>query len=174
MRHRAYAAHAKVLGGGRYGNAMLSRHPIRDTRLIELAMPLAKRRGVLHAHCDVRGRSVHLFNVHLGLAHFLRVRQLRRFLQSRPLVDLDPREPVILAGDFNDVGARLSRKHLAPAGFRPMPRKLRTFPSWAPIGRLDWVYVRGDIDITDVHRPEARQARWASDHLPVVADVRIG
>jgi endonuclease/exonuclease/phosphatase family metal-dependent hydrolase len=174
LRHRTYFPNAKCLGGGRYGNAVLSRHVLEESRNIELHHPLGKRRSVLHAKVHVRGtRTLHVFNVHLGLTHFLRMHQLRRFLTSHAFSRIHPNEPAVLAGDFNDVWGSLGRKLLLPAGFRPMAKKLRTFPSWMPVESLDWVYVRGNVDLVDVRRGDHDLARRASDHLPLVADVRL-
>ena len=174
MRHRTWFPNAKCLGGGRYGNAVLSRHPVAESRNIELHHPLGKRRSVLHAKVHIRGmRSLHVFNAHLGLTQFLRVHQLKRFLANPTLTRLHPDEPVVLAGDFNDVWGSLGRKLLEPAGFRAMPRRIRTFPSWLPFQSLDWVYVRGELDLVDVRRGDHDVARRASDHLPLVAELRM-
>jgi endonuclease/exonuclease/phosphatase family metal-dependent hydrolase len=50
---------------------------------------------------------------------------------------------------------------------------LRTFPAWGPVRALDSMYVRGDMHIVDVRTPRLALARIASDHLPLVADVRV-
>jgi endonuclease/exonuclease/phosphatase family metal-dependent hydrolase len=180
LHHRTYFPNAKCLGGGRYGNAILSRYPVTEARNIELRHPLGKPRSVLHARFRLRRPghgspcTLHVFNAHLGLTQWLRAHQLRQFLSSRSFTHLDPRTPAVLAGDFNDFWGSVGRKFLQPAGFRPMPRKLRTFPSWAPIQSLDHIYVRGQIDLLEVRRVDHAIARRASDHLPVLADAKIG
>ena len=180
LRHRSYFPNVRARGGGHYGNAILSRFPLTDTRNIDLSVPLSKKRSVLHARFRARAtpqgrqmRTIHVFDLHLGLSQYLRKRQLEKFLTSQPYVLLHPQTPVILAGDFNDVWGTLAHKYLIPAGFRTIHERLRTFPAWAPIWPLDGVYVRGDIEILTVERSRFGPARTASDHLPLIADLRI-
>lgn len=183
LRHRTYFPNVKVRGGGEYGNAILSRYPITATHNIDLTVPPKKRRGVLHAHCRVRfrgqngsrprTRTMHLYNLHLGLAGFERKIQLRRFLESHPFAGLDLRTPVVVAGDFNDVWGTLGRKLLRPAGFRGTRLPIRTFPAYAPVRSLDAMYVRGDVGIRHIHSSRLGMARRASDHLPLIADLEI-
>ncbi len=178
MRHRTFFPNVRLRGGGHYGNAILSRFPITTTSNIDLTIPLTKRRSVLHARVRVRfahGRrshTVHLFNLHLGLSQILRKWQLRRFLASPAFAGLHPRAPVIVGGDFNDVWGTLGTKYLLPLGFRTM-RPAATFPAWAPALALDALYVFGDIELAHVHTSKLDDARWASDHLPVVAETTL-
>lgn len=178
--HRVYFPNVKVRGGGHYGNAILSRFPIRCARNIDVTVPSTKRRSVLHAEIRVRrtdgfgsSRTVHLYNLHLGLSEALREQQLARFLSSHPFASSHPRTPIILAGDFNDVWGTLGQKWLAPQGFLGPRERLRTFPAWAPLRALDGIYVRGDAELQHVHRSQQAGARWASDHLPLVADIKV-
>ena len=82
--HRAFFPNVAVRGGGHYGNAILSRFPITEVVNIDVTVPGTKRRSVLHACVRVRGagsgrppRALHVFNLHLGLTHHLRVAQMR-------------------------------------------------------------------------------------------------
>jgi endonuclease/exonuclease/phosphatase family metal-dependent hydrolase len=181
LRHRTYFPNVTVRRGGAYGNAILSRFPLTDTRNIDLTIPPKKRRSVLHARFRMRlpragakgtnTRTVHVYNMHLGLSGIERKRQLRMFLESHPFVGFDQRTPVIVAGDFNDVWGTLG-KLLEPAGFsggRPTP----TFPAYAPVRALDSIYVRGDVRLTHVYRSRLEVAKRASDHLPLIADLEI-
>lgn len=180
LAHRVYFPNVKVRGGGHYGNAILSRFPIRCARNIDVSVPGTKRRSVLHAEIRVRrtdgagtSRTVHLYNLHLGLSQALRERQLERFLSSHPFASSHPRTPIILAGDFNDVWGTLGEKWLAPQGFLGADRRVRTFPAWAPIRALDGIYVRGAAQLRDVRRSTLAPARWASDHLPLIAEIQV-
>lgn len=179
-RHRVWFPNHRVRSGGAYGNAILSRWPLTHTANIDLTMPRHKRRSVLHARARVRlgqgGRrlkTVHLFNLHLGLSGLERKRQLRRFLDSQPFAGLDHRTPVLVGGDFNDVYGTLGRLLLAPAGFRGMPRRINTFPAIGPVRALDAVYLRGHARLMHVERSRLAVARRASDHLPLVADLVV-
>jgi len=180
MVHRAYGPNVRYAKGGEYGNAVLGRHPIVDLRNIDLTVPPKKSRGALHVHTRIRseaaGRRValHVFNLHLGLSGIERKMQLRRFLESQPFSGLDKRSPIILAGDFNDVWGTLGRKLLAPAGFRGVPRPIRTFPAFAPMRALDAIYLRGPVEFVRVFRSRLNLAKQASDHLPLIADLELG
>lgn len=179
MPYRAYFPNVRLVRGGEYGNAILGRHPIVDSRNIDVSVPLRKRRGVIHARARVRlgpagrHRSLHVFNLHLGLSGAERKVQLRRFLDSEPFAGLDGRTPLIVAGDFNDVWGTLGRKLLTPAGFRGLKRPIRTFPAFAPVRALDSIYVRGRVEFVRVFRSRLQLAKRASDHLPLVADLEL-
>jgi len=179
MHHRSYFVNVRFgPRRGEYGNAILSRLPIASTENVDLTLSHKKARSVLHAEVRLPAphghtRTLHLFNLHLGLSGRERREQLRRFLVSRPLLAIHARTPVLVAGDFNDVWGTLGRRMLEPAGFLGPVRPMRTFPAWAPVRALDSLYVRGDLDVVDLVRPRTRAARSASDHLPLVADLRV-
>lgn len=178
-RHRTYFANVRVRGGGEYGNAILSRFPLTHAHNIDVTVGRRKRRSVLHARYRVRlpgarhTRTVHVFNMHLGLSGGERKIQLQRFLDSHPFNGFHEQTPVIVAGDLNDVWGTLGPKLLLPAGFRRMPQVLRTFPSYAPMRALDAIYVRGSAHIVKIQRAGVAVARQASDHLPLIADIEI-
>lgn len=182
LRHRTYFPNVKIRGGGEYGNAMLSRFPLTETSNIDLTVPLKKKRSVLHARYRVRVggdwgnrvRTLHVYNLHLGLSGIERKIQLRKFLESHPFVGLHNQTPMIVAGDFNDIWGTLGRKLLVPAGFVGAGHPIPTFPAWGPLRALDSFYVRGNIRLLGVYRARLRLARRASDHLPLVAELEIG
>lgn len=177
LRHVTFFVNVTKRSGERYGNAILSRHSLSDTSNIDLTIPPKKRRSVLHARYRVRlagrTRTLHVFNLHLGLSGIERKLQLRRFLECHPFAHLHHRTPVVVGGDFNDVWGTLGRKLLEPAGFTGLPRPPRTFPAWAPIRALDALYVRGDLHILRAGAARLALARAASDHLPLIADVEL-
>ena len=117
-------------------------------------------------------RTLHVYNMHLGLSGAERKAQLRKFLASHPFVGLDHRTPVVVAGDFNDVWGTLGKKLLAPAGFRSIS-PIRTFPAYAPLRALDAIYVRGRLEIHHAQTSRTELSRRASDHLPLIADLLI-
>jgi endonuclease/exonuclease/phosphatase family metal-dependent hydrolase len=179
-RHRTWFPNHRLRRGGAYGNGILSRFPLTETSNIDVTFPRSRRRSVLHARFRVRAgnhrrsRTVHVYNLHLGLSGGLRKRQLRRFLESEPFTRLHPRTPLIVGGDFNDMWGTLGRKLLVPAGFRGVERPLRTFPAVAPLRALDGLYLRGDARFRSVQRSRLKLARKASDHLPLIAEIEIG
>ncbi len=177
--HRSYFVNVRFgPRRGEYGNAILSRLPIVGTENIDLTLAGRKARSVLHA--ELRwpapgggSRTLHVFNLHLGLGERERRAQLQRFLAARAFQAIHAATPALVAGDFNDVYGTLGRHLLEPAGFRGPARPLRTFPAYAPLRALDSLYVRGDLDVPSLVRGRGRGARFASDHLPLVAELRL-
>jgi endonuclease/exonuclease/phosphatase family metal-dependent hydrolase len=188
MRYRTWYPNVDVRGGGQYGNAILSRYPLIESTNIDLTLRFKKRRSVLHGVLRVRhdevDRTVHLFNMHLGLARYERKRQLEMFLNSHPFANLHNDTPVVVGGDLNDVYGGLGQL-LAPSGFRgpgAEPSGLRrgeiikrplTFPAWGPLRALDAIFVRGAVDFMRLARCDSDLARRASDHRPLIAEVKL-
>ncbi len=175
MRHQTFFVNVKTRGvRGDYGNAILSRFPLTQASNTSLKIAGKKERSVLHARIRVRvgrrSRTLHVFNMHLGLSGMERKIQLRRFLEQRPFKGLDERTPILVGGDFNDVWGTLGRL-LEPKGFRGPTRPLPTFPAFAPVRALDSLYVRGALELVRVERSRLQLARQASDHLPLIADL---
>jgi endonuclease/exonuclease/phosphatase family metal-dependent hydrolase len=176
MPHRTWYPNVDVRGGGQYGNAILSRYPLIESSNIDLTLRFKKRRSALHGVLRVRhddvDRTVHVFNMHLGLARYERRRQLDKFLASHPFAHLHHDTPVVVGGDLNDVYGGLGEL-LAPAGFRGIERRPLTFPAWGPVRPLDAIFVRGAVDFLRLARCDSALARRASDHRPLVAEVRL-
>ncbi len=180
MRYRSFFPNVDVRGGGCYGNAILSRYPIVETSNIDLSIRFKKKRSVLHGVIRVRqdhdgeeiDRTVHVFNMHLGLARYERKLQLAKFLDAQPFQHMQHETPVLVGGDLNDVYGGLGDL-LRPAGFRGIEKRPFTFPAWGPVRALDGVFVRGGVDFIKLSRCDSDVARRASDHRPLVADVRL-
>ncbi|HTR55911.1 MAG TPA: endonuclease/exonuclease/phosphatase family protein [Kofleriaceae bacterium] len=176
MRYRSWYPNVDVRGGGQYGNAILSRYPLIESTNIDLSIRFKKPRSVLHGVVRVRhddiDRTVHVYNMHLGLAGFERRIQLRRFVDSHPFASLHHDTPVVVGGDLNDVYGRLGDL-LHPVGFRGIERRPLTFPAWGPVRALDAIFVRGAVDFVKLARCESELARRASDHRPLLAEVRL-
>jgi endonuclease/exonuclease/phosphatase family metal-dependent hydrolase len=56
------------------------------------------------------------------------------------------------------------RKHL---------RRRRTYPGVFPVLHLDHIYYEGQVEVTRVELPRTRLSLMASDHLPLVAELKI-
>ncbi len=54
-----------------------------------------------------------------------------------------------------------------------LPRR-RTYPGFFPLLHLDHIYYAGRVEIVGIELPRTRLTLVASDHLPLVADVRVG
>jgi endonuclease/exonuclease/phosphatase family metal-dependent hydrolase len=86
-------------------------------------------------------------------------------------------DPVILLGDFNAVAPARPYRALT-ATLRDAQKTLKrrthkTFPSRAPMLRIDHLFVSPEIHVLDVFAPYEHLTRRASDHLPLVMDFEV-
>lgn len=156
---------------GEHGNALLTRWPVLRKTHQDISDHRFEQRGLLHVAIEVDGQPVHAIVVHLGLIKGSRVRQvarLREFIER----EIPAKEPLVVAGDFNDWGARM-RYAMNAMGMRDSndlrgPRPL-TYPSRLPVTQLDFIYGR-QLELLACSVP--RGPIWArmSDHLPLVTD----
>lgn len=163
-------------GRRRYGNAVLSAHPITQEIHYDLTVGRREPRGCLRADLDLGdGSTVHVFNLHLGL----RARERRRqamLLSADILRDAALAHPMIVVGDFNwwwpgPVRALLRRAMVdcATAVQGPEP----TYPARWPIFRLDRVLVGPGVEPVTARAIDRGEARLASDHLPLRVALRL-
>ena len=167
---------------GEHGNALLSKWPIVEHFYKDLSDHAFEQRGLLHALININQVLVHVIVLHLGLLAGSRKRQimsLMDYIKNK----INPKAPILIAGDFNDWGNALipfmqrAGLTLMDAGlkenkhFKSMPvnRRLLTFPSNLPLLKLDYVYSRG-IKSSVAYVPSGGQWRRLSDHLPVVVE----
>jgi endonuclease/exonuclease/phosphatase family metal-dependent hydrolase len=163
---------------GTYGNMTLARFPVEDHENLDLTLRFSIPRGGLYTRLRLPNHAdLHVMNVHLGLGGYERPAQMRRVFSR--LGEVARRsEPVLVLGDVNDWRNRLVRGAVRAAGFRCITGDERdpgppTFPSRAPLGALDKIFVAGPVRVRGVHVSRLALARVASDHLPVVADLEI-
>jgi endonuclease/exonuclease/phosphatase family metal-dependent hydrolase len=169
---------ALEIAGERYGDAILSRFPLRVVR----AGPLPtltkgiwpEPRGVLWVSVECDGGPVQVLNTHLGLSGRERAAQAETLLGPDWLGHPDCTEPRVLCGDFNawPLSPAYRRLHDAlPEAKERRGRGLSTFPSRWPLLRLDHVFHSPDLAVSDVRVPRTRLTRLASDHLPLIVEV---
>ncbi len=175
-------AQAHILKVGSYGNATLSKFPIRKRRVIDLRQGWRKQRNCLYTRImPPRFRSgIHVFNWHLGLSAQERTSQIKKILHSGTLRDLNASSAVLLAGDCNDWRNLLfPSAGIQNAGFQAWSehgqrKHIRTYPSNAAIGSLDKFFWRGRLRNEHIHTSKIKLAEVASDHLPLIAEFRLG
>jgi len=173
--HSVFQANVRV-GGGGYGNLVLSRWPVASRHRISLRQGVRKPRGAQLLVIDSPEGGFHLVHTHLGLAEAERRWQVDRLL-GHMLFRSAEAHPTLMVGDFNDWRDTLSRKRFTAAGFRQVtspPSRFRTFPAWMAIGALDKAFVRGGIDVRHARVVRTSLAKAASDHLPLVIDFHLG
>jgi endonuclease/exonuclease/phosphatase family metal-dependent hydrolase len=158
-------------GSGTYGNAVLTRLPVLSSVRCDLSCDGREPRGCLRVDLDLDHTAVHVFNCHFGLAFHERRAQLALlagFLQAA-----DCEGPRLLVGDFNEWHRGPVTRGLRREFSSPMRRMRRTHPALFPLFRLDRIYWDVELQGEEFHVHRSRLARVASDHLPVVARLRV-
>jgi endonuclease/exonuclease/phosphatase family metal-dependent hydrolase len=153
---------------GPFGNALLTALPVRSMRRIDLSVPDYEPRGALDVELQADGVILRVVATHLGLKPHERRHQVRRLLES---VSHDDRSITVLLGDINEwfvYGRPLRWLH---ARFGRMPH-VRSWPSFLPIFALDRVWVHPQRNLARLDTVVTPESRVASDHLPVVANLR--
>jgi endonuclease/exonuclease/phosphatase family metal-dependent hydrolase len=152
----------------RYGNAVLSRLPVRMARTLDLSFHRREPRGALDADIECAGRLVRVVATHLGLSASERSTQVRTLLAAFDNSDL----PVILVGDINEWFVRGRALRALVSHFRRAPAP-RTFPTFCPMFALDRIWMHPGEYLVDVAVHRSALARQASDHYPLVARIRM-
>jgi endonuclease/exonuclease/phosphatase family metal-dependent hydrolase len=52
-------------------------------------------------------------------------------------------------------------------------RRRRTYPGILPVLHLDHIYYEGNVEVVKLDLPRTRLSLMASDHLPLVAELRV-
>ena len=157
--------------GASYGNALLTRLPVYTVERIDMSVRGREPRGALHVIMGRGQLTIEVLATHLGLSIAERRIQIRRALSH--LMDSPPAHVTLLLGDLNEWllwgrTLRWLRTHFGSA--QPSPA---SFPACLPVLALDRIWVHpGDatVGLTAWHSPRARAA---SDHLPLVATLRL-
>lgn len=165
---------------GQFGNAILSRHPMRLLRAGGLPGPgrRGETRGALWVELEVDGIRVQVLNTHLGLWPHERLLQARTLRGDRWLGKRDPSVPLIVCGDFN-CGPRSPAYRELACGLQDSQLQLRkhrprnTWFTSLPMARLDHILVSEHLTTRQIHVPGFHLACVASDHFPLVADIEI-
>jgi endonuclease/exonuclease/phosphatase family metal-dependent hydrolase len=173
-------APARQLRGHQFGNVVMSRLPIAQHLEHDLSWKTCEERRMQRVditaadHC-----TLHLYNVHLGTALLERRHQAQRL--ATIVTDRHVNGPKLVLGDFNEWMRGLATSLLSEKlnsvdlrDFLPRKRTQRTYPGLFPLLHLDHIYYAGKVEIVSIELPRTRQTLVASDHLPIVAEVKLG
>jgi endonuclease/exonuclease/phosphatase family metal-dependent hydrolase len=156
-----------VTQDGEYGQALISRWPMRNAEVHDISYQEREPRRAIRCMIDAPCGALRVIATHLGLS----VGERRD--QARALLGLIGEAAVttVAMGDFNDwFWAGSVRKVLAAR--LPARSRHRTFPSMFPLFRFDRVYCSHASALLSVRTDP--EARLLSDHLPVIAEIRPG
>jgi endonuclease/exonuclease/phosphatase family metal-dependent hydrolase len=160
-----------------FGNVVLSRYPVCHHGHYDLTWRTCEERACQRVDIDINdGGVLHLYNVHLGTAVMERRYQAGRLAAF--VHDHRIKGPKIILGDFNEWMKGLATKTLSSL-FNSIDisqhlKRKRTYPGIFPLLHLDHIYYEGDVTVRSMELVRTRRALMASDHLPLVADFRIG
>jgi endonuclease/exonuclease/phosphatase family metal-dependent hydrolase len=152
---------------GTYGNALLTRYPVRNVRRWDLSVGTHEPRGALAADMLCQGAIIHVVTTHLGLWPKERPLQATRLLE---FLQVPEEELTILMGDLNEwqlwgKSLRVLRRVFGSPAAPP------TFPTVCPILALDRIWVSPPQSLRSIHAHHSGESLAASDHLPVKAEV---
>lgn len=148
-----------------FGNAVLTRWPVRTVRRIDLTVAGREPRGALDLDLDCSGIPLRVIATHFGLRSGERAEQWQRLL-----VHWEELGPAVLAGDFNHWWWRDRLLAAVERRIGTTPA-LPTFPSRRPIFALDRVWSAPRGTLASVRVVDTPAARLASDHLPLRAEI---
>ena len=118
---------------------------------------------------------MHVYNVHLGTAVLERRYQATRLASY--VHDRRVEGPKVILGDFNEWMRGLATRTLSSlfesVDLRTHLRRRKTYPGIFPVLHLDHIYYEGLVEVRSVELPRNRKALMASDHLPLVANLRV-
>ncbi len=161
--------------GAPYGNAVLSRLPVRFWHNYDLTWRGRERRGCLRVDIEPwKAVTLHLFNVHLGTGFLERRAQARTLLGDSILRRTDLQGPSVVVGDFNEwtrgLASRLMSTQYDGVDLKVQTGRRGSYPGVFPLLHLDHVYFDRRLALKRFHVCRTAQAIIASDHLPLVAD----
>ena len=168
-------APTRHLRGALFGNVVLSRLPIRHHAQYDLSWKTCEPRCVQRVDVAVGDDTLHLYNCHLGTAFLERRFQAGRL--SAILHDRRVAQPKIVLGDFNEwmkgLATSMLTERLKSIDLRSHLRRRRTYPGILPVLHLDHIYYEGQVEVVKLDLPRTRLSLMASDHLPLVADLKV-
>jgi endonuclease/exonuclease/phosphatase family metal-dependent hydrolase len=176
-----YESDPPNLPPGGFGIAMLSRYPIlagenHEITRLSTQVPDPKPEpapGFPEILVNARGAHIHVYGTHLDFRADPAVRQMQ-VADMLQIMARDQGRRQILLGDFN---ARPDAPELAPLWQHVADAWARangpdgglTFPADVPDRRIDYVTVSPRLEVREAAVPQT----FASDHLPVIADLIV-
>lgn len=174
-------------GPGSYGNAILTREPIAQTKICEFPIGTGYSRSQeARGACAVRTASDPFWFVstHLGC-------DITLYEQSAALAPLEefvsslPTETVVMGGDFNCWSVMSAPRTLVGSnGWTDLWYEWGiqngcgyfdgcTMPAWWPYQRIDYLFLRGPRLVPHDAAVVCLTPPYPSDHNPVVANLRV-
>lgn len=161
--------------GGEYGNAILSKYPIISSQNSDISPHNApEKRRLLRATVDLGFKTLKFYSTKFGIMDdeiIYNSERIGKFINR-----MDPGYPVIFGGDFGVKPYSLLLKDLMNTlidlGTR-FNNQSTTYPTILMSRRLDYILINKYVEPMEYLIPVDSLSTISSDHLPVVAKVRI-
>ena len=150
------------LGGGAYGNALLTRHPIVHTRTLSLPAKREKR-SLQEVALQWQEMTILVGNTHCSLSARIRHGQLQLLHEW---AEQGKKSPLLLLGDFNSPVVTVSPL-LTDCALEQGKEKQPTLPSFRR--RLDYIFASPHWKVLGY---QVVRVPW-SDHLPIIAELEL-
>ena len=177
--HYSYAQNS-ISDHGHHGNLILSEFPIASWKNINISTNKFEKRGLLVCKIALPGKPakhLHVICAHLDLLNRGRHKQYQMLKDLIESLDLSEKDPLIIAGDFNDWNKeatevlendlKMTEVHKAQYGLFA-----KTFPAFLPVLTLDRIYVK-NLKINHSYVISKTEKNHFSDHLPLFCEVEI-
>lgn len=165
----------RLVRGRLYGNVIMSRFPIDQHTQYDFTWKRRKSRGCQRVDILIKNHTFHIYNVHLGVG--LRERRYQAKQLGTFIGQDDIPGPKVVLGDFNEWGRGFATIELTQVlkslDLRTFLKRSRTYPGVFPVLHLDHIFYDGRVEVINVKVPRTRKSLIASDHLPLVADLRV-
>lgn len=166
-----YFGQALTLDSGPYGNAIISKYPIKRIKTFIIPDPVVKDEDAYYETRGIIKAEIADFTVlitHVGLAKSEQTNAIKTIMN---LID-DIKTPIVLMGDFNmepnnPLLSPIYSHFIDTATFFSTP--LLSFPSINPVKKIDYIFVTPEIEIITADIPQIT----ASDHYPHTATLKI-
>jgi endonuclease/exonuclease/phosphatase family metal-dependent hydrolase len=161
-------------GGGSYGNAILSKYPIKKSQNHHLPNhENGEQRGALSAEIEIPGVTDHLTFISTHFDH--RPDDTERIASSKYVnhwINKLPNQPMIIAGDFNDIIGSKTLSILDKSWTRTNPESMPTIPVKKPTRQIDFILYRPKSRFTTEETKVLDEA-VASDHRAFFSVVKL-
>jgi endonuclease/exonuclease/phosphatase family metal-dependent hydrolase len=163
---------------GQYGNAVLTRYPIKDSDNLRFFNNSTETRGTLHAVIKTKQAEDIMSDLNIFVTHLDHISGPKnvREKQAREVLEFWAKKSrAVIVGDLNAEPDTAEMKPFYASGLKdalePSGNKyVKTF--WEGYGepamKIDYVFISPDLNAADVIIDDSR----ASDHKPVAVDIK--
>jgi endonuclease/exonuclease/phosphatase family metal-dependent hydrolase len=143
-----------------YGNAILSRYPIEETKTLSFSNRVEDRSAMLSRLRVKEGQAIYVMNTHLGLNREERLEAIDIIYENLKKLE----DPIILTGDLNSLPIHQEYTvwdHLLTKTNKGTPIQTYRDKDW----QIDYIFHSSDFIVKETRVAETD----ASDHFPVTA-----